>query len=159
MTPILVEPGAAWFRAATGARSTSTAPRTTTTTSSAAAPVVGLVVDDFDATRQAMVAAGIAFIGEPQRDGGSAWNHYRGPDGNVYEIMGRDREAAMSAASPTAGPTAGTDRRRRRSMPRLRSVGLLGRRAGRLGPADAGVGRRHLHHRAADPARRPRRSS
>ena len=30
---------------------------------------------------------------EPQRDGGSAWNHYRGPDGNVYEIIGPNREA------------------------------------------------------------------
>jgi len=40
-----------------------------------------------------MVAAGIDFIGEPQRDGGAAWNHYRGPDGNVYEIMGNDRQA------------------------------------------------------------------
>ena len=56
-------------------------------------PVVGLVVEDFDATRAAMVAAGIAFIGEPQRDGGSAWNHFRGPDGNVYEIIGPDRAA------------------------------------------------------------------
>jgi hypothetical protein len=34
------------------------------------------------------------FIGEPQRDGGFAWNHYRGPDGNVYEIIGADRGAA-----------------------------------------------------------------
>jgi hypothetical protein len=35
-----------------------------------------------------MTAAGIEFIGEPQRDAGVAWNHYRGPDGNVYEIIG-----------------------------------------------------------------------
>ena len=41
-----------------------------------------------------MVAAGIAFIGDPQRDGGVAWNHYRGPDGNVYEIIGPDRGVA-----------------------------------------------------------------
>ncbi|MEA2523487.1 MAG: hypothetical protein QOG89_691 [Thermomicrobiales bacterium] len=54
-----------------------------------AGPVVGLEVDDFEATRARMVAAGIEFIGEPQQDGGSIWNHYRGPDGNVYEIMER----------------------------------------------------------------------
>lgn len=53
------------------------------------APVVGLVVDDFDAVRARMVAAGIAFEGEPQRAGNAVWNHYRAPDGNVYEIMGR----------------------------------------------------------------------
>ncbi len=52
--------------------------------------VVGLWVDDFDETRARMSAAGIQFIGEPQRDGSTAWNHYRGPDGNIYEIMGPD---------------------------------------------------------------------
>jgi hypothetical protein len=33
-------------------------------------------------------------LSEPQRDGGIAWNHYRGPDGNLYEIIGADRGAA-----------------------------------------------------------------
>ena len=27
-------------------------------------------------------------------DAGTAWNHDRGPDGNVYEIIGPDRSAA-----------------------------------------------------------------
>jgi catechol 2,3-dioxygenase-like lactoylglutathione lyase family enzyme len=53
------------------------------------APVVGFLVDDFAATRERMIAAGIEFIGEPQREGGAVWNHYRTPDGNVYEIMER----------------------------------------------------------------------
>ena len=53
-------------------------------------PVVGFRVDDFAATRARMVAAGIAFVGEPQRDGGAVWNHFVGPDGNVYEIIGVD---------------------------------------------------------------------
>ena len=52
-------------------------------------PVVGFEIDDFDATRARMLAAGIEFIGEPQRDGRTVWNHFRGPDGNVYEIMER----------------------------------------------------------------------
>ena len=52
-------------------------------------PVVGLEVDDFDATRARMLAVGIEFIGDPQRDGGTVWNHFRGPDGNVYELMER----------------------------------------------------------------------
>jgi hypothetical protein len=51
-------------------------------------PVVGLVVDDFGAAREAMIAAGIEFVGEPQQAGTAVWNHYVGPDGNVYEIMG-----------------------------------------------------------------------
>lgn len=91
MTPILVEPDAAWFRAADGSQVHVYGPTNEAHEFFGAGPVVGLVVDDFEATRQAMVDAGIPFIGEPQHDGGSAWNHYRGPDGNVYEIMGRDR--------------------------------------------------------------------
>ena len=92
MTPILVEPGAAWFRAADGAQVHVYGPTNDDHDFFDAGPVVGLVVEDFDATRQAMIDAGIAFIGEPQRDAGSAWNHYRAPDGNVYEIMGPNRE-------------------------------------------------------------------
>jgi catechol 2,3-dioxygenase-like lactoylglutathione lyase family enzyme len=94
MTPILVEPHTAWFRAADGSQVHVYGPGNDDHDFFGSAPVVGLVVDDFEATRRAMVDAGIAFIGDPQRDGGSAWNHYRGPDGNVYEIMGRDREAS-----------------------------------------------------------------
>ena len=52
-------------------------------------PVVGFLVDNFDETHSRMIAAGIEFIGEPQREGGSVWNHYRAPDGNIYEIMER----------------------------------------------------------------------
>lgn len=36
-----------------------------------------------------MIAAGIEFIGPVQRDADAIWNHFRGPDGNVYEIMER----------------------------------------------------------------------
>jgi catechol 2,3-dioxygenase-like lactoylglutathione lyase family enzyme len=93
LAPILERRGATWFRAADGAQIHVYGPTDDDHPFFDSGPVVGLVVDDFDATREAMVAAGISFIGEPQRDGGSAWNHYRGPDGNVYEIMGPDREA------------------------------------------------------------------
>ena len=51
-------------------------------------PVVGLRVDDFDEAHATMVAAGVEFIGEVQVAGGIGWNHYRAPDGNVYEIIG-----------------------------------------------------------------------
>jgi hypothetical protein len=38
-----------------------------------------------------MTAAGIEFIyPEPQRAGGRAWQHFRGPDGNIYEVIGPD---------------------------------------------------------------------
>ena len=57
-------------------------------------PVVGFRVADFAATRARMVAAGIAFVGEPERDAGAIWNHFVAPDGNVYEIIGSDPDAA-----------------------------------------------------------------
>ncbi len=57
-------------------------------------PVVGFRVDDFAAARTRMIAAGIAFLGDPQRAGGAIWNHFVGPDGNVYEIIGADPDAA-----------------------------------------------------------------
>jgi catechol 2,3-dioxygenase-like lactoylglutathione lyase family enzyme len=52
-------------------------------------PVVGILVDDVDTARATMEAAGIEFIGPIQRDKDTSWNHFRGPDGNVYEIMSR----------------------------------------------------------------------
>jgi hypothetical protein len=52
-------------------------------------PVVGFKVDDFDKTRAAMVAAGIAFIGEPECAYGTSWQHFYCPDGTVAEIIGQ----------------------------------------------------------------------
>jgi catechol 2,3-dioxygenase-like lactoylglutathione lyase family enzyme len=52
-------------------------------------PVVAFWVDDFAVTRVRMEEAGIRFIGPVQREGDTVWNHFEGPDGNIYEIMGR----------------------------------------------------------------------
>jgi len=52
-------------------------------------PVVALLVDDFAATSARMVAAGIEFIGDPQQEGSAIWNHFRAPDGNIYELISR----------------------------------------------------------------------
>ena len=94
LEPVLERPGAAWFRAADGASIHVYDASDADHDFFGAGPVVGVEVDDFDAARAAMLAAGIEFVGEPQRDGGVAWNHYRGADGNVYEIIGPDRSAA-----------------------------------------------------------------
>jgi len=51
--------------------------------------VVGFLVDDLAATRVLMLGYGIEFIGEPRHEGRTAWQHFRGPDGNVYELMER----------------------------------------------------------------------
>ena len=54
-----------------------------------AGPVVGFRVDDVEASRAEMEAAGVEFLGPIQRSEGAAWSHFRGPDGNVYEVVGR----------------------------------------------------------------------
>ena len=54
-------------------------------------PVVGFSVDSFAAARARLLAAGIEFVyPEPQRLEGRAWQHFRAPDGNIYEIIGPD---------------------------------------------------------------------
>jgi catechol 2,3-dioxygenase-like lactoylglutathione lyase family enzyme len=57
-------------------------------------PVVAFEVDSFAAARNRLLRAGIEFIyPEPQRASGRIWQHFRAPDGNVYEIIGEDVDA------------------------------------------------------------------
>ncbi len=55
-------------------------------------PVVAFQVDDVDEARATMEAAGIEFIGPIQRAGGTSWNHFKAPDGTVFEISSRSGE-------------------------------------------------------------------
>ena len=83
------EPGRlAWFRLGDGTELHVYGPDDTDHVEFGERPCVGLVVDDVDATRAAMEAAGVVFLWETQREGGRAWAHYRGPDGAVYELIG-----------------------------------------------------------------------
>jgi catechol 2,3-dioxygenase-like lactoylglutathione lyase family enzyme len=50
-------------------------------------PVVAFQVDDVEASRATMEAAGVEFFGPIQRMGKSSWNHFRAPDGTVFEIL------------------------------------------------------------------------
>ena len=59
-------------------------------------PVVAFHVDDVDAARTTMEAAGIEFIGPIQRAGNTSWNHFRAPDGTVFEIMSRSEDIQTS---------------------------------------------------------------
>jgi catechol 2,3-dioxygenase-like lactoylglutathione lyase family enzyme len=55
-------------------------------------PCIGLVVDDIDAARRDLEAAGLEVVeAEMERDGVDAWFHYRAPDGSVQELIGPDR--------------------------------------------------------------------
>lgn len=45
-------------------------------------PVVGFSVPDLEAGVAELRDAGVELLGEP----GPTWQHFRGPDGNVYEL-------------------------------------------------------------------------
>jgi catechol 2,3-dioxygenase-like lactoylglutathione lyase family enzyme len=52
------------------------------------APVVGFLVDDMDEARKRLRKADLELIGEVKKgENGYAWQHFRGPDGNIYEIV------------------------------------------------------------------------
>lgn len=53
-------------------------------------PVVAFHVDDVEEARATMEAAGIEFIGPIQRADKTSWNHFRAPDGTVFELLSRD---------------------------------------------------------------------
>jgi catechol 2,3-dioxygenase-like lactoylglutathione lyase family enzyme len=46
-------------------------------------PVAGIAVRDLPAAVAELRAAGIELCGEP----GPTWQHFRGPDGNIYELV------------------------------------------------------------------------
>jgi catechol 2,3-dioxygenase-like lactoylglutathione lyase family enzyme len=52
-------------------------------------PVVAFLVGDFNAVRTTMEAAGIEFIGPIQHAGKTSWNHFRAPDGTIFEILSK----------------------------------------------------------------------
>jgi hypothetical protein len=52
-------------------------------------PVPGFLVRDVHAARDELVAAGVELIGDVLQDKDWVWQHFRGPDGNVYEVTGR----------------------------------------------------------------------
>ena len=63
-------------------------------------PVVAFRVDDVAAARATMEAEGIEFIGPIQRAGKTSWNHFRAPDGTVFEILSKsdDNRSTLSSS-------------------------------------------------------------
>lgn len=49
-------------------------------------PVAGFLVDDIEEAKKEMEVEGIEFIGPIAEGGGSKWAHFRGVDGNTYEL-------------------------------------------------------------------------
>jgi catechol 2,3-dioxygenase-like lactoylglutathione lyase family enzyme len=88
---IFERPGATWYRLADGTEVHVYGSDDEDHRFFGTAPVVGLAVDSFRETHAALTAAGVEFLyPEPQQADGRAWQHFRAPDGNVYEIIGPD---------------------------------------------------------------------
>ena len=60
--------------------------------------VVGFEVTDLAQAVAELRAAGIELLGEP----GLSWQHFRGPDGNVYELVALTRPYAWTAEPATS---------------------------------------------------------
>jgi hypothetical protein len=81
-------PGVSWFALPDGAEIQIYDDTDVDHTFFGTAPVIGFEVDDFGEARRTLVAAGIRLIGEGDSSEDRRWQHFVGPDGNVYEIIG-----------------------------------------------------------------------
>jgi catechol 2,3-dioxygenase-like lactoylglutathione lyase family enzyme len=65
-------------------------------------PVVGFLVEDIEAARHDLVRHGVELLGTTRGQAGvGRWQHFRAPDGNVYEIdENPDRHPGGSPAGP-----------------------------------------------------------
>ncbi len=93
MKPIRDEPQIAGFQMSDGTRLELYRPQEKFHAFFTTGPVVAFRVDDVDAARAAMETAGIQFIGPIQRAGKATWNHFRAPDGTIFEILSESDEA------------------------------------------------------------------
>jgi hypothetical protein len=81
-------PGATWFRLGTDAELHVYAADDPQHAFFTTGPVVGLRVDDVDATRARMAVAGVEMLTDVERTHTGGWCHFRAPDGTVLEIIG-----------------------------------------------------------------------
>ena len=93
MQPIRDEPEIAGFQLTNGTQVELYRPEEPFHAFFTTGPVVAFLVDDVDAARATMEAAGIEFIGPIQRAGTTSWNHFRAPDGTIFEILSREDQA------------------------------------------------------------------
>jgi catechol 2,3-dioxygenase-like lactoylglutathione lyase family enzyme len=91
LRPAFREAGMTGFLAGNGDTVEVFSPEDTDHTFFTTGPVAGFLVEDVEAGRAELEVAGVELLGEVRRDSGWAWQHFRGPDGNVYELTARDR--------------------------------------------------------------------
>ena len=83
--------GATWFRLGTDAELHVYADADPDHAFFTTGPVVGLRVDDVDATRARLEADGLEMLTAIERNATAAWCHFRAPDGTVLEVIGPAR--------------------------------------------------------------------
>lgn len=84
-------PGVTWFRLGSDAELHVYADADADHAFFTTGPVVGLRVEDVEATRAALEADGLEMLTEIERTQAAAWCHFRAPDGTVLEIIGPAR--------------------------------------------------------------------
>lgn len=89
LSPRIDEPDFVMFKLPDGDQIEVFGPTMTSHSHFTTGPVAGFLVDDVAGATAELEAAGAELIGPIQRDGADAWQHFRGPDGNIYEINGR----------------------------------------------------------------------
>ncbi len=95
MQPIRDEPEIAGFQMADGTQVELYRPGEEFHSFFTTGPVVAFRVDDVEAARATMEAAEIEFIGPIQQMDKMKWNHFRAPDGTVFEIFSRADEESQ----------------------------------------------------------------
>jgi hypothetical protein len=85
-------PGATWFRLGSDGELHVYADTDADHAFFTTGPVVGLRVDDLDATRARLNARGLELITDVERTQDAAWCHVRAPDGTVIEVIGPARD-------------------------------------------------------------------
>jgi catechol 2,3-dioxygenase-like lactoylglutathione lyase family enzyme len=100
MQPIRNEPEIAGFQLSDGTQVELYRPEEEFHTFFTTGPVVAFRVDDVAAARATMEATGIEFIGPIQRAGKTSWNHFRAPDGTVFEILSKSDDNRSTLSCP-----------------------------------------------------------
>jgi hypothetical protein len=86
LSPLIEEPDFAMFQLGDGDQVEVFGPAVESQAHFTTGPVAGFRVEDIVAATKELEAAGAVLLGTLRREGRSAWQHFRGPDGNVYEI-------------------------------------------------------------------------
>ena len=88
-------PGATWFRLGSDAELHVYADTEPDHAFFTTGPVVGLRVDDVEATRARLEADGLEMVTDVERTETAAWYHFRAPDGFIYELTYSPNHSAL----------------------------------------------------------------